>query len=46
MKPNILLTNDDGYQAAGLRALAKELADYAEVSIVRRAGNAAEQRSR
>ena len=34
MKPNILLTNDDGYQAAGLRALAKELADYAEVSIV------------
>jgi len=32
--PNILLTNDDGYQAEGLRALAEELADFAKVSIV------------
>lgn len=31
---HILLTNDDGYQAAGLRALAEELADFATVSIV------------
>jgi 5'-nucleotidase len=30
----ILLTNDDGYQAEGLRALAEELADFAQVSIV------------
>lgn len=30
----ILLTNDDGYQAEGLRALAEELADFATVSIV------------
>ncbi|MGB9421193.1 MAG: 5'/3'-nucleotidase SurE [Candidatus Acidiferrum sp.] len=33
-KPNILLTNDDGYQAAGLRALAEELKDFANVKIV------------
>jgi 5'-nucleotidase len=32
--PNILLTNDDGYDAPGLRALAEALADFAEVSIV------------
>ena len=32
--PNILLTNDDGYQAEGLRAVAEELADFATVSIV------------
>ncbi len=30
----MLLTNDDGYQAAGLRALAEELREIAEVSIV------------
>lgn len=30
----MLLTNDDGYQAAGLRALAEELKDFASVSIV------------
>jgi 5'-nucleotidase len=33
-KPVVLLTNDDGYQAAGLRALAEELKDFAQVSIV------------
>jgi 5'-nucleotidase len=32
--PHILLTNDDGYQAAGLRALAEALAEIATVSIV------------
>lgn len=32
-KPSVLLTNDDGYQAEGLRALAEELKDYAEVQI-------------
>ena len=31
--PHILLTNDDGYQADGLRALAKELAGFATLSI-------------
>src|SRR5215467_1902907 len=31
---HILLTNDDGYQAEGLRAVAVELADFAAVSIV------------
>jgi 5'-nucleotidase len=31
---DILLTNDDGYHAAGLKALAKEFADFAIVSIV------------
>lgn len=33
-KPSVLLTNDDGYQAAGLRALAEELKDFAHVSMV------------
>lgn len=33
-KPSVLLTNDDGYQAEGLRALAEELKDFAEVIIV------------
>ena len=32
--PHILLTNDDGYQAHGLRALAATLEDFATVSIV------------
>jgi len=32
--PNILLTNDDGYQAEGLLAVAEALADFATVSIV------------
>src|SRR5438034_299873 len=32
--PHILLTNDDGYQAEGLRAVAQALADFATVSIV------------
>jgi 5'-nucleotidase len=32
--PHILLTNDDGIHAAGLKALAAELADFATVSIV------------
>ena len=30
----ILLTNDDGYQAEGLRTLAAALEDFATVSIV------------
>jgi 5'-nucleotidase len=33
-KPHILLTNDDGYQAEGLRVLAATLEDFATVSIV------------
>jgi 5'-nucleotidase len=33
-KPRVLLTNDDGYRAAGLRALVEELKDYAQVQIV------------
>jgi 5'-nucleotidase len=33
-KPVVLLTNDDGYQAAGLRALADEFNDFAQVHIV------------
>jgi 5'-nucleotidase len=33
-KPTVLLTNDDGYQAAGLRALAQELKDFADVQIM------------
>jgi 5'-nucleotidase len=33
-KPRVLLTNDDGYQAAGLRAVAEELKDCADVQIV------------
>jgi len=32
--PTILLTNDDGYQAEGLRALAAALEGFATVSIV------------
>ena len=32
--PKILLTNDDGYGAAGLCALAEAFADFAEVTIV------------
>jgi 5'-nucleotidase len=32
-KPRVLLTNDDGYQAEGLRALKQELKDY-DVQIV------------
>jgi len=32
--PNILLTNDDGYGAEGLRVLAEALEDFATVSIV------------
>ena len=32
--PQILLTNDDGIQAEGLRALAEALADFATISIV------------
>jgi 5'-nucleotidase len=32
--PHILLTNDDGYQAPGLRALAAAFADFATVSVV------------
>jgi 5'-nucleotidase len=32
--PHILLTNDDGYDAAGLKALAAVLEDFATVSIV------------
>src|SRR5436853_3597169 len=32
--PHILLTNDDGYQAEGLRALATTLEGFATVSIV------------
>ncbi|HEY4979776.1 MAG TPA: 5'/3'-nucleotidase SurE [Candidatus Acidoferrum sp.] len=30
----VLITNDDGYQAAGLRALAEELRSFAQVTIV------------
>jgi 5'-nucleotidase len=33
-KPHILLTNDDGIQAAGLRALAGRLDGFARISIV------------
>jgi len=33
-KARVLLTNDDGHQAAGLKALANELRTIAEVSIV------------
>jgi 5'-nucleotidase len=33
-KPVVLVTNDDGYQAAGLRALAEELREFAHVAIV------------
>jgi 5'-nucleotidase len=34
MNPHILLTNDDGYGAEGLEALARALAGFARVSIV------------
>src|SRR5260370_1313795 len=34
MMPHILLTNDDGYQAEGLRALAAALEGFATVNIV------------
>jgi 5'-nucleotidase len=34
MNPHILLTNDDGYGAEGLEALARGLAGFARVSIV------------
>src|SRR5271170_650198 len=33
-KPCVLLTNDDGYQAAGLRSLADHLKEFADVQIV------------
>ncbi len=33
-KKRVLITNDDGYQAAGLRALAEELRSFAQVTIV------------
>ncbi|MGB2635227.1 MAG: 5'/3'-nucleotidase SurE [Candidatus Acidiferrum sp.] len=33
-KPSVVLTNDDGYQAAGLRALAEHLKDFANVRII------------
>jgi 5'-nucleotidase len=33
-KPTVVLTNDDGYQAAGLRALAEHLKDFANVRII------------
>jgi len=36
--PRILLTNDDGYNAPGLVALAEALADFAEVSVVAPSG--------
>ena len=32
--PRILLTNDDGYDAPGLRALAEALEDFAEITVV------------
>ena len=35
----ILLSNDDGYQARGLRVLAEHLADIAELTIVAPARN-------
>lgn len=33
-RPSVLLTNDDGYLAVGLRALAEELKEFADVKIV------------
>jgi 5'-nucleotidase len=36
--PRILLTNDDGYDAPGLNALADALKDFAEVSVVAPSG--------
>ena len=32
--PLILITNDDGYQAAGIQALARAVAPFAEVYVV------------
>jgi 5'/3'-nucleotidase len=37
-KPHILLTNDDGYNAPGLNALAEELKDFAVLSVVAPSG--------
>lgn len=34
IKPLILLTNDDGYQAAGLQALVRTVSSFAEVYVV------------
>ena len=34
MSPLILITNDDGYQAAGIQALARAVASFAEVYVV------------
>ena len=34
MSPIILITNDDGYQAAGIQALARAVASFAEVYVV------------
>lgn len=36
---NILLSNDDGYQAPGLRALASRLAEFADITVVAPATN-------
>ncbi len=33
-KPHIFLTNDDGYEAPGIRAMAKELATFARVTVI------------
>ena len=33
-KPHILLTNDDGYEAPGIRGLAKALAEFARVTVI------------
>lgn len=33
-KPHILLTNDDGYEAPGIRGLAKALASFARVTVI------------
>lgn len=33
-KPNILLTNDDGISAPGLKSLAEALKDFADISII------------
>jgi 5'-nucleotidase len=38
MAPHILLTNDDGIQATGLRVLAAELEGFAKISIVAPSG--------
>ncbi len=36
---NIFISNDDGYQAPGLKALAKNLADLGEVTVIAPSGN-------